>query len=127
MPKNNRGQLTTTGLFGGPAFANERDFTTAVVNVAKHAGWLVHHSRTAITQSGRWATPIQGTKGFPDLVMVKGERMLVRELKMPRGVVSAEQRQWLASLQEAGIDAGIWYPRDYDETIIPTLMQGIRR
>lgn len=125
MPSRKPDRLTT-GLFGAPNFADERAFVTAVINVAEHAGWLVHHCRPGMRQSGRWSTPVQGTTGFPDLVLVKGDTVLYRECKMPKGRISIEQHRWIEELQGAGADAAIWYPRDYDETIVPTLMRGIR-
>ena len=37
----------------------ERDFQRAVVELARLMGWRVHHTRPALTQRGRWITPIR--------------------------------------------------------------------
>ena len=41
--------------------------------------------------------------------------LLFRELKSQRGRVRPEQKEWLATLSEAGSDAGIWRPSDWPE------------
>jgi len=68
-------------------------------------------------KSGKWATPIQGHAGFPDLVLVGG-RVLYRELKSMRGRTSDAQSAWLASLRAAGADACVWRPSDWDEIVV---------
>jgi hypothetical protein len=59
----------------------ERDFQRAVVELARLMGWRVHHTRPALTQRGRWLTPIQGDAGFPDLVLCRPPRLVLAELK----------------------------------------------
>lgn len=50
--------------------------------------------------------------GWPDCVIGRTGRLLVRELKTQKGRVSPDQREWLAILESCGIDAGIWRPVD---------------
>ena len=50
---------------------NEAALQNAVIELAKLYGWKVHHTRPAQMPSGKWATPIQGHAGFPDLVLVR--------------------------------------------------------
>jgi len=59
----------------------EREFQQAVVQLARLMGWRVHHTRPALTQRGRWLTPIQGDAGFPDLVLCRPPRLILAELK----------------------------------------------
>lgn len=92
---------------------SEADLQRSVIEAARWQGWLVHHCRPARHQSGRWATPIQGAPGFPDLCMVHPSgRLLVRELKSARGPVGTEQWAWLNAFRAAGIDADVWRPAD---------------
>jgi hypothetical protein len=75
----------------------EKDFTDNVVQLAKTLGWRVAHFRPARTKHG-WATPMQGDKGFPDLVLAKQGRVVFAELKSRTGKPTVEQRDWLGAL-----------------------------
>jgi hypothetical protein len=81
----------------------ERDFQRTVIDLARRTGWRVHHTRPALTQRGRWLTPVQGDVGFPDLVLCRPPRLIVAELKRVGGRLTAAQRGWLDALgQRAG-------------------------
>ncbi len=71
----------------------ERQLQDWIVEVAKVCGWRIHHTRPAWTNKG-WRTPIQGDAGFFDLVLVKGARLLLIELKSEKGKLSPEQQDW---------------------------------
>ncbi len=78
-----------------------RDHT--IIPYARLQGWRVyftHHSQ-------------HSPAGFPDLWMVRGAQLLVRELKTDTGRLTAAQREWLEALQGAGVDAKVWRPRDW--------------
>ena len=94
---------------------NEAQLQDKVVAVARHAGWCVMHTRPARTMSGGWATPLQGHKGFPDLVLVHPSRNLLvfAELKSDKGRLEPEQRRWLDALQDAHAIVYVWYPKDW--------------
>lgn len=77
---------------GGPV--NEADFTRAVIDLARLRGWKVAHFRPARMQSGKWATPMQGDIGFPDLVLARHGTVLFVELKSEMGRLRAEQEDW---------------------------------
>ena len=102
----------------------ERDFQRAVVELARLMGWRVHHTRPALTQRGRWLTPIQGDAGFPDLVLCRPPRLIVAELKRNSARPTPAQRGWLGALgQCAGVEVYLWTPNDW-ETIVRTLTGG---
>lgn len=92
----------------------EKQFQDQVVQLAKHCGWLVYH-----TYDSRWSEP-----GFPDLLMMRGERIVVAELKAVTGRVSQDQRKWLAAFKRISyIETFLWRPTDWDEverTLVPT-------
>lgn len=93
-----------------PRRATEAQWQEAIVEAAKATGWLVHAERPAQTGRG-WATPIQGHKGFPDLVLVRGREMLVVELKRKPNKVEHMQQVWLDALALAGVDVRVvWVP-----------------
>ncbi len=91
-------------------FRSERQFTGAVVDLAKMNGWLVHHDR--MRQN------VQGTAGFPDLVMVRNGRAILAELKMPKGKLTPEQALWLVEVRRVeGLWCELWYPGDWDSIV----------
>jgi VRR-NUC domain len=92
---------------------SERDFQAAVVEAARLLGWRVAHFRPARTAQG-WRTPVQADgAGFPDLIAVRGPRLIAAELKSERGKLRPEQAQWLEAFQAAGAEARIWRPDDW--------------
>lgn len=79
---------------------SEDEFQTQVISLARMLGWHVAHFRGVRTQrkdgSIFYQTPVQADgKGFPDLVMVKGRRVIYAELKSEKGKLSQEQKEWL--------------------------------
>jgi len=91
---------------------NEKALQQAVIELAHFYGWRVHHTRAVQLPSGRWATPVQGDNGFPDLVLVRPPELLFVELKSAVGRTSPEQDIWLGMLELAGAEVHVWRPRD---------------
>lgn len=93
--------LTSAQLVLAKAMS-ENEFLAAVREMAKFRGWLTYHTRRS-----------KGSEaGFPDLVLVRRDRLLWRELKTQTGVVSKDQKAWIRALLMAGQDAGVWRPED---------------
>lgn len=93
----------------------EAEFQAAVVELARWCGWLVFHPRPARTSKG-WATAIQGDAGYPDLTLVHSvkKRIIIVELKTPKGRTSEPQRRWLEALEAVpGVEAFLWRPSDW--------------
>ena len=101
----------------------EHDLQSYISNAARANGWLVHHSRPGMMRSGKWATPLQGNPGLPDLILCKPPFLILAELKSQAGRVSQAQQQWLLALGGVpGIKAVIWRPSAWlDGTILRTL------
>ena len=96
-------------------FISEEDFKALVIDLAHVHSWRVAHFRPAMTKQG-WRTAVQGDgAGFPDLVLVRGNRLLFAELKSVKGKVSPDQKTWLQGLREACSEVYLWRPSDYDE------------
>ena len=100
----------------------EKDFQKQVIELARLLGWRVAWFRPVrIQRMGGgcyFETPVGADgKGWPDLVLVRRERCLFRELKMEDGKgTSPEQDAWLAAFLAAGLDAKVWWcPRDWPE------------
>lgn len=107
-----------TATTGRPV--TEQQFTDAVIQLAKYRGWLVAHFRAGRTVKG-WRTPVQGHKGFVDLVLVRPPRIIYAELKTARGVTSREQDHWMEALKNSGAEVHLWRPADLTDTITEAL------
>lgn len=83
-----------------------------VVQFAKLSGWLVYH-----THDSR-----RSPEGFPDLVLVRGPRLVVAELKSETGVLSPAQKEWISALSRTA-ETYVWRPSDWPE-IEETLRRG---
>ena len=125
-----------TGMTGNPtakAAAPYRDmhetkeFMPAVIAMAEMRGWRVYH-----THDSR-----RSAKGFPDLCMVRGSRLLFVELKSVKGVVAPEQHEWLLALREVvesegdsgygsggtGIGVHLWRPEQWHDGTIERVLR----
>lgn len=91
----------------------EAGFTAAVIQFAQLCGWRAAHFRPARTAKG-WRTAVAGDgAGFPDLVLIRGNVLVVAELKCGTNRPTPEQSAWLAAFRSAGIRAYVWYPTDW--------------
>lgn len=81
---------------------SEPQLQAAIIDCAQRLGWLVAHFRPArVTIDGEetYRTPVAANgKGWPDLTLVRGGRLIFAELKSADGKVSSEQAVWLAAL-----------------------------
>lgn len=95
----------------------ETQFQRTVMEYAQRRGWRVAHFRKAQNARGGWRTPVAGDgAGFPDLVLLRGERLVVAELKQEGKYPSKEQRAWLEAWRYIeGAEVHVWRPRDWDE------------
>ena len=98
----------------------ENEFQTQVISLARLLGWKVAHFRSVRVQrangSIRWQTPVQGDgAGFPDLILVRGSRLLVVELKVPPNKCTPEQEDWLEAFRNAGREVFVWTPADWPQ------------
>lgn len=90
----------------------ERDIQDMMEEAAGYLGWRCFHDRDSR----------RNNPGFPDLVCVKGGKLLALELKTEKGRIRPEQEAWIAELaQVPGVTARIVRPSDLDEIL--TLLQ----
>ena len=84
----------------------EKAFQQVVLDFAKLNGW-----RSYFTHNSCRSPP-----GFPDLTMVRGDRLLFAELKTETGVASVDQAQWMLALTEVpSVEGYFWRPSDWPE------------
>lgn len=109
-----------------PAFVlaqSEAQFQQQVTGLANLRGWEWMHIQPGLNERGFYRTPVSGSlgAGWPDLVLVKGERILFVELKAEKGKVTGLQEQVLGILGQARyIEVYVWRPSDW-ETILEVL------
>lgn len=93
----------------------ESAFTQQLIGLARMHGWRSAHFRPAQNASGRWRTPVAGDgAGFPDLVLLRGHRVIIAELKAEGRYPGPEQRAWLDAWRAAGAEVNVWRPSDLD-------------
>lgn len=107
------------------AKVTEAGFTRTLLKFAKLHGWASAHFRPAMTANG-WRTAVQGDgAGFPDLVLVRGDRLIFAELKVGSRRPTDEQRAWLDALNETAAEVYCWHPNDWPH-IEKVLARGYR-
>ena len=91
----------------------ESQLQAAIIELAKHLGWMVFHPMPVQNQAGRWRTAQQGDRGFPDLVLAHRELgVIFVELKSTIGRISDYQQLWIDTLRQAGAEVYVWRPID---------------
>ena len=102
-----RRQLSLTFGAGEQARAKrlEKQFQAQVITLAQLNGWMHYH--TYLSK--------RSPHGFPDLVLVRGERVIFAELKSQYGRLRQDQRKWLEALTPTGNEVYLWRPSDFPE------------
>jgi hypothetical protein len=94
----------------------EAGFQEAVTHLAHLAGWRTNHVFRSASRrdKGGWRTATTCV-GWLDLTIWRPGQFLMVELKAEKGRLTPEQRDVLASLRDAGVDARCWWPKDWPE------------
>jgi hypothetical protein len=82
---------------------SEAQLQASVLELARWRGFLAYH-----THDSR-----HSAAGFPDCVLVRGDRVLFCELKSGRGRLRPEQESWLATLRNTPTEVYCWRPDDW--------------
>ena len=91
----------------------EKDFARQVETMLNFYGWLWKHDEPAHRPGGGFVTAFRGTRGFPDYIAVKGDRVLLVELKSDKGRLSTDQQRWLHAFAMSGrVECYVWRPGD---------------
>lgn len=93
-----------------PLTLSETAFQRTVIEAAQWYKWRVTHFRPVKIREGKWATPLEGDPGFPDLALARAGQVILAELKTNKGKVFDDQALWLAEL---GVFGRVWRPRDW--------------
>lgn len=99
----------------------EKDFLAQVTELATIRGWSWVHVRPGMTRDS-WRTPISGPlgKGMADLMLFHPRRHRIVFAELKRGprektLTPPEQIAFLGLAGEAGAEAFLWEPADWDE------------
>ena len=94
-----------------PPAISEKDFQADVEKFARKNGWMVYHTRDSRKSAA----------GFPDLVLIRGPRLIVAELKVGDNKPTAAQLDWLEAFRGARVEeVFVWRPEDWP-VIVGTL------
>lgn len=95
---------------------SETMFQEQVTGLANLHGWNWMHILPGLNERGRYRTPVSGSlgAGWPDLVLVKGDRIVFAELKSEGGRVTGLQQQVLDILGASRCEVYVWRPSDWD-------------
>lgn len=86
---------------------SEREFMAQVVEYARLMGWAVYHT---------WNSR-HSESGFPDIVALRGPRIVVIELKTEKGHLSRPQTDWLDAFQAASVETHCFRPSQWAEVV----------
>lgn len=92
----------------------EAEFQQRITDLCDTLGLTWTHFRPAVEKSGKWATPLSGRKGWPDLVIAGPGGVLFVELKTDNGRLSADQQHWLDMLHDGGCECHVWRPKKWE-------------
>ncbi|MHA7144211.1 VRR-NUC domain-containing protein [Arthrobacter sp. TmT3-37] len=99
------------------AAITEKQLQRQVEGVLTAYRWRWYHAPDNRPVKGR----VQRIKpGFPDILAVRGPRLVAIELKTEADRVAPEQREWHKDLAAAGAEVYLWRPSDIN-TIRATL------
>lgn len=86
---------------------SERDFMAQVIDYARLMGWLIFHPFDSRHSEA----------GFPDLICLRGPRIVAIELKAVRGRVTSDQARWLDAFVAASVETHVFRPSQWDEVV----------
>lgn len=90
------------------SIVTEKELQSQVYHLAKLGHWDYYHTHNSLYSPA----------GFPDCVMVRGDRLIFAELKRENGKPSIEQTHWLQILATIpSIEVYLWKPQDWDEIV----------
>ncbi len=106
---NQRGKGETMKRIEATILATtEKQFTQQVKDLAQMLGYRYYHPWLAI----------HSPRGFPDVCLIKGKRLIFAELKTDKGVVSPAQTEWLEALKATGkCEVYLWRASQLQEVL----------
>ena len=94
---------------------SEKAYQDQIVQLAKANNWLVYH-----TYDSRRSEP-----GFPDLIMVKGRRLIAIEVKKEGKKTTPAQDMWISAMNLV-VSTSAWVARPSDWEDVKLDLEGCR-
>ncbi len=101
----------------------EKELTKLLQKTLKQTGWLgahFHDSRREIKPNVFIGD--LSAKGFPDIVAIKKNRLLVVELKSETGKLREQQPEWLDAFSDVGAEVFLWRPTHWKNGAITQVL-----
>jgi hypothetical protein len=98
----------------------ESQFQSRIMEYATLRGWSWMHINKAQNAAGYWRTPVVGLlgRGFHDLFLVRGDRIVSAECKSEKGYMTTQQRMVADLLQNTGkVEVYVWRPEDWEKVM----------
>ena len=100
----------------------EKTIASQVEELLTRFQWKWMHIIPAATGRGYFVSRTNPDGyGWPDYFCIRGERVIVIEVKSKVGQLSENQKGWLAAFRCAGIECYLWRPQDSIESITAVL------
>lgn len=107
------------------AVITEAQLQSAIMDLALVFGWRRAHFRPAQLPSGKWATHMSGSTGWPDLALARHGVLILAELKRAGKHPTPEQLAWLDVLRTVpGVVAVVWRPEDWRSGEVERVLRG---
>jgi hypothetical protein len=85
----------------------EKQFYSQIRDLAIITGWMIYHT---------W-TSIHSAAGYPDITLVRGDRLVFAELKTDKGRVTPQQQAWIDALRKTKAEVYLWRPSYFDDIV----------
>lgn len=99
---------------------SEKEFQASVLDYAHVQGWRsahFHDSRRQVRERDGKVRTVgdAAAAGFPDLVLVRRDRLVIAELKREKGRLLPTQVDWLTDLERTDAEVYLWRPADWSQ------------
>lgn len=88
----------------------EANWQKIVIKIAEEYGWKWYHPPDNIPNKAGRRQSVKA--GYPDLTLVRNNRLIFIELKTNKGKATEQQEDWLEALSKAGAETHILRPKD---------------
>lgn len=116
-----RAGAVRAGGFQAVVRLTEKAWQAQVLTLARMFQWKPWHDQAtnAPRACPHCKTPLhlpRNDPGWPDLFLLRGDTLVIAELKSDRGSTTPEQRDWLKAFRAVRrIAVFVWKPRDVDQ------------
>ena len=93
----------------------ESDLMESIMQYAELKGWAYMHAYDSRRVKCYHPDMPEAKGGFPDLMLIRDNRLLFVEVKAEWGRLTVRQERWADSIRKAQIECAIVRPSNWDE------------